>query len=34
MFIMNECPYMLSYIYDLVLIQMMHAMRANINKDQ
>ncbi len=29
----SECPYKLSYIYDLVLIQMMRAMWANINKD-
>ncbi len=29
----SECPYQLSYIYDLVLIQIMRAKWANINKD-
>ncbi len=29
----SECPYQLSYIYDLVLIQIMRAKWASINKD-
>ncbi len=32
-YVYSECPYKLSYIDDLVLIQMMRAKWANINKD-